>query len=121
MCIRDRPQTELTWRDTYRLTPSGELQRAIQEIEDVIYEATREEFEYRFSIGMGVETLNTGPVYEAKDLDPTSVYWVRIHPGGPVQKVTLPREEFPEVYELKALSAWLRGELDKKQSSVADR
>jgi hypothetical protein len=94
--------------------PVSDLEGEIQRIERLIYEATREEFEYRFARRIGVQTLSTDPdsKYDAKGHDPLDVYWVRFTPGGPTEKVTLPKDEFPEVYELKAKSALYRSMLD---------
>jgi hypothetical protein len=100
------------------LTPEGgpvtDLEGEVQRIEHLIYESTREEFEYRFAQRIGLETLSTDPnyKYDGKGYDPESVYWVRFTPGGPTEKVTLPKDEFPEIYELKAKSATLRFLLD---------
>ena len=101
------------------LTPEGtaitDLQGEVDHIERLIYEATKEEFEYRFAQRIGLETLSTDPnfKYTGEGYDPKAVYWVRFTPGGPTEKVTLPKDEFPEIYELKAQSADLRSILDK--------
>lgn len=108
--------TEKGWEKSYESAPIAALEQEIQRIEDLIFEATKDELEYRFSTGLGVETLSTDPdyKYDGKGYDPTAVYWVRFTPGGPTQKVTLPKDEFPEVYELKALSAWIKEEIQRR-------
>ena len=108
--------TDKGWETSYDSAPTAALEQEVQRIEDLIFEATKDELEYRFSTGLGVETLSTDPgyKYDGKGYDPTAVYWVRFTPGGPTQKVTLPKEEFPEVYELKALSAWIREEIQQR-------
>jgi hypothetical protein len=102
------------WDELYKDVPVAGLKQEIDQIEELIYQATKDELEYRFANRIGVETLSTGPVYDGAGYDPRDVYWVRVHPGGPVEKVLLPKEEFPEVYELKALSAWLREEMSRR-------
>jgi hypothetical protein len=108
--------TQHGWDKKYKDLPDEDIQNEVDKLENLIYDATHEEFEYRFSIGLGVEVLSTDPnyKYDAKDYDPTAVYWVRFTSGGPTEKLTLPKEEFPEIYEIKALSAYLRDQLAQK-------
>jgi hypothetical protein len=102
----------------YRDVPKAELEQVVDRIEDLIYQATKDEMEYRFAARIGVETLSTDPDfhYRGEGYDPKAVYWVRFTPGGPTEKVTLPQDEFPEIYELKALSAALREEIHSRGS-----
>jgi len=91
-------------------TPIKDLQGEVDRIENLIYESTKEEFEYRFAQRIGVETLSTEPnfTYRGEGYDPKSVCWIKFTPGGPTEKVTLPKDEFPEIYDLKAQSALMR-------------
>ena len=102
----NRMAAEKGWNIVYKDMSSDEMKAKIDHINKKIYDDTKDEFERRFSLGM-YEVLNTAPIYEGKNFDPTAVYWVRIEADGPVQKVTLPKAEFPEVCELKTLCAWL--------------
>ena len=103
-------------------TPITDAQGEVDRIEHLIYEATKEEFEYRFAQRIGLETLSIDPnfKYTGEGYDPKAVYWVRFTPGGPTEKVTLPKDEFPEIYELKAQSAMLRLLLDHPGLADAD-
>ena len=104
------------WREAYVYATKADIEAEIKVLEDEIYNATKEEFDYRFSVGK-YEVLSEDGVYRSNSLefDQTAVYQVRLLPGGSVQKSTLPREDFPEVYELKELSAWLKGEMVAKK------
>jgi hypothetical protein len=106
--------------EALRGLPKADLEQAQRRLEQLIYEATKEEFEYRFAAGIGIETLSTDPNYRHgnEGYDPAAVYWVRFTPGRPTLKVVLPKGEFPEVYELKALSIAIRKEIDS--SGVGD-
>lgn len=101
---------EKGWEDAWKLAGTEAMEERIASLEAQIYEATKSEFERRFSLGM-YEVLSSGTVYQETDFDPTEVAWVRIQPGGPVTKVTLPPEEFPEVHALKLEVAWLHNEV----------
>ena len=102
----------------YRDVPKADLEQVVKRVENLIYDATKEELEYRFAARVGIETLSVDPnyKYDGKGYDPKAVYWVRFTPGGPTEKVTLPKDEFPEIYELKALSAALRDEIQSRGS-----
>ena len=103
---RLRPEAKLTPLGT----PIKDLQGEVDRIEKLIYESTKEEFEYRFAQRIGIETLSTEPnfTYRGEGYDPKDVYWIRFTPGGPTEKVKLPKDEFPEIYDLKAQSALIR-------------
>lgn len=94
------------WEKEYRGMAKKDLLAVRSELEAAIYDETKEELERRFSAGQ-YETYCQGTTYDAHDFDPTSIYWIRVPPGGPVLKCTLPRANFPDVYKQKALSAWL--------------
>jgi hypothetical protein len=104
----------------YHDVPKADLEQVVKRIENLIYDATKEELEYRFAARVGIETLSTDPNYHyrGEGYDPKAVYWVRFTPGGPTEKVTLPKDEFPEIYELKALSAALRDEIHSRGSGA---
>jgi hypothetical protein len=96
------------WAQTHALQTVDELKNARTAIEATILEAVGDELEKRFAEG-DFEVLNEGTTYSgsSSDFNPYDVYWVRIPPGGPVQKCTLPEVNHLEIYRLRAHSAWL--------------
>jgi hypothetical protein len=96
-----------TWETRYRHLSATAIAKQAAELEAQLYESTKDEFERRFELGM-TETLSQSPVYSGESYDPLAVAWVRIHPGGPVERVVLPPEEFPAAAALRAEIVWLR-------------
>jgi hypothetical protein len=95
------------WDNKYKDYTLAQLEELRDALEDSILVRTQDVFEAQFAAGK-YEVIGTGPVYSAKDFNPYDVYWVRIDPSGPIMKSTLPEEDFPEIYQVKALSAWIQ-------------
>jgi hypothetical protein len=98
---------ERSWEVEYAGLTQDELIERRGLIQQVIIDATSDVFDQLFASG-NFEVLGNDSTYQASAFDPTAVYRVRIEPSGRVSKATLPESEYPSVYELKALSAWLR-------------
>ncbi len=99
--------TERSWEVEYAGLTRDELIERKELIEQVIIDATSDAFGQLFASGE-FEILAYDSTYRASAIDPTAVYRVRVEPSGRVSKATLPESEYASVYELKALSAWLR-------------
>lgn len=110
------PQAESTraWEERYAGVASAVLEAHAIEIEKKIYESTKEEFERRFELGFGSQIAEGGR-YSGEGYVPTDVSWVKIGSDGRVLRVTLPPEEFPDAYLLKAEAVWLREQAQRRE------
>ena len=106
------------WEKTYTYATVADLQKEQAQIEAWIKDASTVELERRFAAGL-VEVVATGPAYTEKHFDPYDVYWVRQEPGKPWLKATLPEDQFPKVFQQKALSAWLTDRMQDAQKTAA--
>lgn len=94
------------WLERYGKLGAAELTKRAAELEAKIFEATKDELEKRFELGLAYELRRDG-VYSGENFDPHAIAWVRILPDGRVLRIALPPEEFPEAHAWKAEAVWL--------------
>ena len=95
------------WQQAVEGMSREQLFQKSREIEDEILLGSQSEFERRFTAG-DFEIVNEGNTYTASDANRLDVYQVRIPPGGPVQRSTLPDDaEHATLLEKRAHSVWL--------------
>jgi len=104
---------EEEWRTLYREATVASLLEERNLLNTFIFEETRDEFARRFETGQ-FEVIGTGKVYTAEDWDRTKICNVRILGEGGIQKVTLPEDEFGELYENKRRVCWIEDELNRR-------
>ncbi len=109
-----RAESTRVWEERYAGVASVVLEAHAVEIEKEIYESTKDEFERHFELGFGSQIAEGGR-YSGEGYAPTDVSWVKIGSDGRVLRVTLPPEEFPDAYLLKAEAVWLREQAQRRE------
>ena len=87
-----------------------------QALQASLEEVAQPEFDLRFETGQ-YEVLQQGSKLRGSDLDPLDVCQVRWR-DGEVQRVVLPRQSFPELYDLRAEIVWLEQEIPRRPTGA---
>ena len=118
---QDEDPEELSWNEKYRKASLEDLIRVHAVITETIETETMPEFRWRFDSGLA-EYMGEGPSLPITDHDPLEISAYLFEPqvrGGGILKVVLPREEFAELYELKAEQVWLEDMIDERNRQAA--
>ncbi len=118
---QDEDPEELSWNEKYRKASLEDLILVHAVITETIETETMPEFRWRFDSGLA-EYMGEGPSLPITDHDPLEISAYLFEPqvrGGGILKVVLPREEFAELYELKAELVWVEAAIDERYQSAA--
>ena len=109
----------LSWGEKYGKASLEELIRAEASLSKAIESASEPELRRRFELGFG-EYLGQGTTLTVTNHDPLEICSYIFQPNGQgIYKVSLPREEFEELYEKKAEAVWLEDAIDERHHLAA--
>ena len=94
------------WAEEHRGWSKGQLIAEREKIVDYVDTSSNNQFEWR-QHARAWELVAPGRTYDLSKWDALSVSRIYFEPEGGVYKITLPPEEFQELYALKGLAAWL--------------
>lgn len=118
---QDQDPEKLSWSEKYREASLEDLIQTQAVITKTIETETMPEFRWRFDSGLA-EYMGEGPSLKITDHDPLEISAYLFEPqirGGGIHKVVLPREEFAELYELKAELVWLKDMIEERYRLAA--
>ena len=120
---QDEDPEELNWGEKYREATLEDLIRVQALFTETIDAEAQPEFRRQFDSGLA-EHLGEGNTLKIKgsDHDPLEISAYLFEPknqGGGIYKAVLPREQFAELYELKAELVWVEAAIDERYQSAA--